>query len=198
MKFLICRPLAALFVAAAVLTASLAHANIDVGGVDFKSQDSVENTRVELNGAGLRTRLTFKVYAMGLYLRQPTSSPAAVLDDAGVKRIRIVMIRDLRSKQFADALLAGLERNHDSITLAALKPATDALLTAIMGSGEAKAGTELILDQLASGATRLLINGQVQGSDIADPAFYPALLRIWLGEGPADSALKADLLKPER
>ena len=198
MKFLICRPLAALFVAAAVLTASLALANIDVGGVDFKSQDSVENTRVELNGAGLRTRLTFKVYAMGLYLRQPTSSPAAVLDDAGVKRIRIVMIRDLKGKQFADALLAGLERNHDSITLAALKPATDALLTAKMGSGEAKAGTELILDQLASGATRLLINGQVQGSDIADPAFYPALLRIWLGEGPADSALKADLLKPER
>ena len=198
MKFLICRPLAALFVAAAVLTASLAHANIDVGGVDFKSQDSVENTRVELNGAGLRTRLTFKVYAMGLYLRQPASSPAAVLDDAGVKRIRIVMIRDLKGKQFADALLAGLERNHDSVTLAALKPATDALLTAIMGSGEAKAGTELILDQLASGATRLLINGQVQGSDIADPAFYPALLRIWLGEGPADSALKADLLKPER
>ena len=198
MKPLTCRPLAALFVAAAVLTASLAHANIDVGGVDFKSQDSVENTRVELNGAGLRTRLTFKVYAMGLYLRQPTSSPAAVLDDAGVKRIRIVMIRDLKGKQFADALLAGLERNHDSITLAALKPATDALLTAIMGSGEAKAGTELILDQLASGATRLLINGQVQGSDIADPAFYPALLRIWLGEGPADSALKADLLKPER
>lgn len=198
MKFLICRPLAALFVAAAVLTASLALANIDVGGVDFKSQDSVENTRVELNGAGLRTRLTFKVYAMGLYLRQPTSSPAAVLDDAGVKRIRIVMIRDLKGKQFADALLAGLERNHDSITLAALKPATDALLTAIMSSGEAKAGTELILDQLASGATRLLINGQAQGSDIADPAFYPALLRIWLGEGPADSALKADLLKPER
>ena len=180
MKFLICRPLAALFVAAAVLTASLALANIDVGGVDFKSQDSVENTRVELNGAGLRTRLTFKVYAMGLYLRQPTSSPAAVLDDAGVKRIRIVMIRDLKGKQFADALLAGLERNHDSVTLAALKPATDALLTGIMSSGEAKAGTELILDQLASGATRLLINGQVQGSDIADPAFYPALLRIWL------------------
>ena len=198
MKFLICRPLAALFVAAAVLTASLALANIDVGGVDFKSQDSVENTRVELNGAGLRTRLTFKVYAMGLYLRQPTSSPAAVLDDAGVKRIRIVMIRDLKGKQFADALLAGLERNHDSAALTAFKPATDALLAAVMDSGEAKAGTELILDQLASGATRLLINGQVQGSDIADPAFYPALLRIWLGEGPADSALKADLLKPER
>ena len=196
MKPLTCCPLAALCLAAVLLTASLAHAAIEVGGVGFKAQDSVENTRIELNGAGLRTRLTFKVYAMGLYLRQPTSSPAAVLDDAGVKRIRIVMIRDLKGKQFADALLAGLERNHDSITLAALKPATDALLTAIMSSGEAKAGTELILDQLASGATRLLINGQAQGSDIADPAFYPALLRIWLGEGPADSALKADLLKP--
>lgn len=196
MKPFTCRPLASILLAAALLAASQVQAAIEVGGVSFKSQDVVENKRVELNGAGLRTRLTFKVYAMGLYLRQPASSLAAVLDDSGVKRIRIVMIRDLKGKQFADALLAGLERNHDSATLAALKPATDALLAAVMDSGEARAGTELILDQLTSGATRLLINGQAQGTDIADPAFYPALLRVWLGEGPADSALKADLLKP--
>ena len=196
MKPLTCCPLAALCLAAVLLTASLAHAAIEVGGVGFKAQDSVENTRIELNGAGLRTRLTFKVYAMGLYLHQPATTTTAVLNDTGVKRIRIVMIRDLKGKQFADALLAGLERNHDSAALTALKPATDALLAAVMDSGEAKAGTELILDQLASGATRLLINGKAQGTDIADPALYPALLHIWLGERPADSELKADLLKP--
>ena len=189
------KPFARSLLAAVLLSASLAQAAIEVGGVGFKPQYVVDNSTVELNGAGLRTRLTFKVYAMGLYLRQPAASTAAILQDSGTKRIRIVMIRDLKGKQFADALLAGLERNHDSATLAALKPSTDTLLTAVINSGEAKAGTELILDQLANGATRLLIDGKQHGDDIADPTFYPALLRIWLGERPADSELKADLLK---
>ena len=189
------KPFARSLLAAVLLSASLAQAAIEVGGVGFKPQYVVDNSTVELNGAGLRTRLTFKVYAMGLYLRQPAASTAAILQDSGTKRIRIVMIRDLKGKQFADALLAGLERNHDSATLAALKPSTDTLLIAVINSGEAKAGTELILDQLANGATRLLIDGKQHGDDIADPTFYPALLRIWLGERPADSELKADLLK---
>lgn len=181
--------------AATLLSASLAQA-VEVAGIDFAPQTQVDNGTLSLNGAGLRTRLTFKVYAMGLYLRSPSTSSADILQDGGEKRIRIVMIRDLDGKQFADAMLDGLKRNHDDETLAVLKPSIDALLAAVQGSGEAKAGTEVILDRLASGATRLLINGQPQGSDIADPAFYPALLRIWLGERPADSGLKASLLKP--
>ncbi|MFT3759382.1 chalcone isomerase family protein [Thauera sp.] len=180
--------------AATLLSASLAQA-VEVGGINFAPQTQVAGDPLALNGAGLRTRLTFKVYAMGLYLRSPSSSSAEILQDNGEKRIRIVMIRDLDGKQFADAMLDGLKRNHDDETLAALKPSIDALLAAVQGSGEAKAGTEVILDRLANGATRLQINGQPQGSDISDPAFYPALLRIWLGERPADSGLKASLLK---
>ena len=108
------------------------------------------------------------------------------------------MIRDLDGKQFAEALLAGLERNHDATTLATLQPSTDALLAAVMSAGTARSGTELTLDQLANGATRLQINGQPAGEDISDPAFYPALLRIWLGEHPADSELKVDLLQQRK
>jgi hypothetical protein len=191
------KALAPTLLAAALLSASLAQA-AEVAGIDFAPQASVDGSTVELNGAGLRTRLTFKVYAMGLYLGSPAVSTADALQDPGTKRIRIVMIRDLDGKQFAEALLDGLRRNHDDAALAALKPSTDALLAAMQASGEAKAGTEVIIDRLASGATRLLIDGQPQGSDIPDPAFYPALLRIWLGERPADSGLKASLLKTAR
>ncbi|MDD3676392.1 MAG: chalcone isomerase family protein [Thauera propionica] len=191
------KPFARTLLAAALMSASIAHAAIEVAGIGFKSQEALENGALELNGAGLRTRLTFKVYAMGLYVRTPATDATALLQDTGEKRIRIVMIRDLEAKQFADALRAGLERNHDAATLATLKPSTDALLAAVLGGGEAKSGTELILDQLADGSTRLLINGQVR-SDIADPALYPALLRIWIGERPADSDLKEDLLKRKK
>jgi len=183
---------------AALLSASVAQAALEVGGVDFKSHETVGTRSLKLNGAGLRTRLTFKIYAMGLYLGKPATSTTEILQDRGAKRIRIVMIRDLDGKQFAEALLAGLERNHDATTLATLQPSTDALLAAVMSAGTARSGTELTLDQLANGATRLQINDQPAGEDITDPAFYPALLRIWLGEHPADSELKVDLLQQRK
>ena len=182
-------------IAAALLSAGLAQAAITVGNVDFATRQTVQQRALELNGAGLRTRLGFKVYAMGLYLRAPLSEAGAILADKGEKRIRIVPIRDLEAKQFGDALRAGLEKNHDAAALAALKPATDALLAALAAVGEVKAGTEIVLDRLGSGATRLLVDAKQHGEDIADVALYPALLRIWLGERPADSELREALLK---
>ncbi|MBV2262025.1 MAG: chalcone isomerase family protein [Thauera sp.] len=182
-------------IAAALLSAGFAQAAITVGNVDFATRQTVQQRALELNGAGLRTRLGFKVYAMGLYLRAPLAEAGAILADKGEKRIRIVPIRDLEAKQFADALQAGLEKNHDDATLAALKPATDALLAALAAVGEVKTGTEIVLDRLGNGATRLLVDAKQHGEDIADPALYPALLRIWLGERPADSELREALLK---
>lgn len=181
--------------AAALLSASIAQAAVQVGGVDFQPELRAQKGTLALNGAGLRTRVGFKVYAMGLYLRAPLAEAGTILADKGEKRIRIVLIRDLEAKQFGDALQAGLEKNHDAATLAALKPATDALLTALAAVGEVRTGTEIVLDRLGNGATRLLVDAKQHGEDIADTAFYPALLRIWLGERPADSDLREALLK---
>ncbi|MDI3515709.1 MAG: hypothetical protein PWP40_2938 [Rhodocyclaceae bacterium] len=183
---------------AALLSAGVAQAAIQVGGVDYEPQLSAQKRTLTLNGAGLRTRLGFKVYAMGLYLRAPLGDAAAIIADKGEKRIRIVPIRDLEAKQFGDALLTGLEKNHEPAELAALKPATDALLGALNAVGAVRSGTEILLDQLANGATRLVVNGQQQGEDIADAELYPALLRIWLGVRPADHDLRDALLAQPR
>ena len=97
-------------IAAALLSAGLAQAAVKVGDVEFAQQQTVQQRALELNGAGLRTRLGFKVYAMGLYLRAPLAEAGTILADKGEKRIRIVLIRDLEAKQFGDALQAGLAR----------------------------------------------------------------------------------------
>ena len=184
--------------AAALLSASIAQAAVQVGGVDFQPELGAQKGMLALNGAGLRTRVGFKVYAMGLYLRAPLTDAAAIIGDKGEKRIRIVLTRDLEAKQFGDALLTGLEKNHEPDELAALKPATDALIGALAAVGEVASGTEILLDQLANGATRLVVNGQQQGDDIADVKFYPALLRIWLGVRPADHDLRDALLRQSK
>lgn len=184
--------------AAALLSASIAQAAVQVGGVDFQPELGAQKGTLALNGAGLRTRVGFKVYAMGLYLRAPLTDAAAIIGDKGEKRIRIVLTRDLEAKQFGDALLTGLEKNHEPDELAALKPATDALIGALAAVGEVASGTEILLDQLVNGATRLVVNGQQQGHDIADVKFYPALLRIWLGVRPADHDLRDALLRQSK
>ena len=184
--------------AAALLSASIAQAAVQVGGVDFQPELRAQKGTLALNGAGLRTRVGFKVYAMGLYLRAPLTDAAAIIGDKGEKRIRIVLTRDLEAKQFGDALLTGLEKNHEPDELAALKPATDALIGALAAVGEVASGTEILLDQLVNGATRLVVNGQQQGHDIADVKFYPALLRIWLGVRPADHDLRDALLRQSK
>lgn len=186
---------ASLFISAGSTLATMAatDAAATVGDVAFAAQTQADSQALVLQGAGLRTRLSFRIYAMGLYLQQPYADAGAIIADEGEKRIRIVLLRDLEAKQFADALQTGLQKNHDAEALAALQPATDALLSALREVGAAPAGTEILLDRLASGATRLQVAGSVRGGDIADPALYPALLRIWLGTQPADGALKKAL-----
>jgi len=51
----------------AALSLNAAHA-IEVAGVKFDDQTKIGNTDVVANGAGLRKKAFFKVYAMALYL----------------------------------------------------------------------------------------------------------------------------------
>ena len=71
-----------------------------------------------------------------------------------------------------------------------LKQFSDTLLAA----GEPKTGTSVVIDWLPESGTRLTINGQVKGKDIAGEDFYRALLKIWLGNKPVQDDLKQALL----
>jgi long-chain acyl-CoA synthetase len=52
-----------------------------------------------LNGAGLRTRVFFKVYVGALYLQQKKTSADAVLADTGPRRIAMHLLRELTAEQ---------------------------------------------------------------------------------------------------
>ena len=42
--------------------------------------------------------------------------------------------------------------------------------------------------------TVMSVNGKAEGAPVTEPAFYTALLLIWLGKSPADAQLKDALL----
>ena len=60
--------------------------------------------------------------------------------------------------------------------------------------GEAKKGDLIQLDFAPDVGTRVVVNGQQRGTAMAGDAFFSALLRVWLGDKPADGALKKSML----
>lgn len=184
----------ALIVATLVaLSANLAHA-VEVAGVKFDDKTRLGSSEVLVNGAGLRKKAFFKIYAMALYLPERHDEADAVLAARGARRIAITLLRDLSAQQFVDALREGLAENHGKTEMAALKERVQQFSDAMLSIGEAKTGTAILIDWLPESGTRLTVNGQNRGHDIAGEDFFKALLKIWLGNKPVQDDLKQALL----
>ncbi|MBL8397530.1 MAG: chalcone isomerase family protein [Candidatus Accumulibacter sp.] len=181
-----------------MIIAALAAFNLadaaDVGGVKFDDKVRLGSTELSLNGAGIRKKAVFKVYAIALYLPEKRSTTDATLALKGHKRISIQLLRDLSAQQFVDALQEGLTNNHGEAEMAALKDRLKQFSDTLLAIGEARSGSVLNIDWLPESGTRLLVNGQIKGKDIAGEDFYKALLKIWLGGKPVQDDLKQALL----
>jgi len=176
------------------LLASAAHAG-ELEGVQLEDRVQVDGQALELNGMALRTRMFFKVYVAGLYLPQKVSSAERAIGGEGAKRIVLVMMRDATADQFCESVEIGLEANHSDADLERIQPQTQALFTKIRAVGEARKGMRIVLDYSPSAAaTTLYIDGAAQGGPMPGADFFRALLRIWLGERPAQLDLKRMLL----
>ena len=171
-----------------------AFAALEVAGVKFDDKAKVGAGDTVINGAGMRKRAFFKVYAIGLYLPQKAASAADAINAKGAKRIAIVTLRDLTAEEFADALIAALKNNHDEAALKALQPKIDQFRGTMLTLGNAPEKSVVNLDWLPDSGTRLTFNGAAKGTDISGEDFYRALLRIWLGDKPAQDDLKEQLL----
>jgi hypothetical protein len=169
-------------------------AAMEVAGVKFDDKAKVGAADAVINGAGLRSRAFFKVYAIGLYLPQKAATAADAIGAKGAKRIAIVTMRELTAEQFVDALIEALKKNHDEAALKSLQARIDQFRSTMLTIGNAPEKSVVNLDWLPETGTRLTFNGAQKGADIAGEDFYRALLRIWLGEQPAQDDLKEKLL----
>lgn len=182
------------FLVLALFAATSAGAATEIEGVPFSDKARVADTDLALNGAGLRSKLFFKVYAAGLYLVEKRHGPEEILALKGPKHLHIVTLRDLTAPQFADALVEGLQKNLSEAEVAPLQARIDQFKASILALKNAPKGTAIDIDWLPNAGTRLSFNGEKRGDDIAGEEFYRALLRIWLGDHPAESGLKDALL----
>jgi long-chain acyl-CoA synthetase len=178
-------------VAALALCTAGAAAAAEVGGVKLDDKVSLAGQELLLNGAGVRTRVVFKVYVASLYLPQPAKDLSAVLEK-GPRRIQMNMLRTLAADQLVDALTEGLAENNTPAELAVVKPQVDQLASIMKAFKEVKEKDIVALDFI-DGGTRVSLNGEAKGTIPGEP-FNQALTRIWLGDKPVQADLKKALL----
>jgi hypothetical protein len=167
----------------------------EIAGVTVEERVRLGAAELRLNGAGIRTRIVFKVYVGALYLQEKKSAAGDVLALKGAKRVSMTMLRDLTANQLTDALMEGIRANHSESELAALKGRVDTLAALMREIGSAKERTVITLDFLPDAGTQVTVNGAPRGKPLLGEDFYSALLRIWLGDKPVDADLKKAMLR---
>ena len=188
------RRILAVFSAAALLSFGSTFA-AEVEGVKLADKVRLGDAVPELtlNGAGVRTRVFFKVYVGALYLQEKTGSAEAAISGSGGKRVAMHLLRDLTAEQLFTALKEGLADNHSPDQVAKFEPQVQQMEKIFFAIKSARKGDAIVLDYLPRAGTRIVVNSEEKGT-VAGEDFYRALLRIWLGEKPVDASLKKAML----
>ncbi len=184
----------ALLTAALALPLAASAQTVDAGGAKFDTSAEVAGQKLVLNGVGVRYRAIFKVYGAGIYLKAKADTPDAVIKMDGPKRVMLKLLRDVDAKDLGKAFTDGMEKN--------LVPEERArTINGIFKFGQifqdvkkASAGTAIHVDWVPNTGAVVFYDGKQVGEVIKEPEFYNALLRIWLGDKPADDKLKTQLL----
>src|SRR5690606_21572403 len=161
---------------------------LTVAGIDVPAQQSVAGQDLALNGAGLRQRFVFHVYVAALYRPHPTQDVDAILHSTEPQFLRLTLLRDITSKALTDALNDGLKAN---CTEAELRDMADTIahfeeFMKVGGEGASGDQVDVIFNQ---GTVSVSFKGKALGQT-QDPRFATALLKVWLGDHPAQESLK--------
>ena len=166
----------------------------EVSGIKFSDTVKVGGKELVLNGLGVRTRVFFKVYATGLYMPEKLATTEEIFKADGPRRVQLVLMRDVTSEDFGNAFMTGI--NNNSSTAEKSK-----FIVQVSKFGEMfalleglKKGDVLDLDWVPATGTTCFLNGKRIGETVPGLDFYNAVMKIWLGEKPADATLKPRLL----
>ncbi len=163
----------------------------EIGGVELPGSITVDDQELVLNGAGLRKKFFFKIYACGLYLENPSGDAGRIIraDKAMALRLHFIY-KEVPSEKVKESFQEGFDsctvveidkiRNKIERFFGFLRTAT-------------KKGDIYQFNYLPGQGVRVLYNGEALG-EIEGLDFKKALFCIWLGENTNLPDLKPHLL----
>jgi Chalcone isomerase-like len=174
--------------------AGAAGAQVVIEGARYETGITLGGQPLVLNGAGVRKRLVFDIYVGGLYVPKRAARTEDLVGQPGPKRVALRFLRDVEGELFVNSLHVGLKANHTEAELARWQKQIETLTTTIKTIALARRGDTVYFDYTPQDGTRVSVNGVTRGPLIPGEDFYAAVLRVWLGETPADAGLKKGML----
>lgn len=167
---------------------------LDVSGVKVDEMVKVGNVDLRLNGAGVRHKAIFKVYVAALYLPEKKDNVQDILSVTGPRRLTLSMLREVSSESFGQSFMEGLNKNSTKVEKSKIIQQMLRFGEMFAAIPELKKGDVIAVDWIPNVGSVCTLNGKRVAEPFPDIVFFNALMKIWLGENPADANLKRALL----
>jgi len=177
----------------AIAAASLA-LTAPVAAAAFEPARTVQGSQLVLQGTGTRYRAIFKVYDMALYLPGKVRTAEEALATQGPVRLSFVALRDLPGTDLGLTFIKGLTANATPEQVRRHTPSSNRLIEIFSGRSKLVEGDAFAMEYVPGQGTTFFIQGEPQGAPVGDAEYFGMILRIWLGDAPADRKLKDALL----
>lgn len=181
-------------VTALLLSFSAIAATQDLAGVKVEDSVTIGGVKLPLNGAGVRSKATVKIYVASLYAQKKVTSLDDLLAASGPKRLMMIFLRETDSDTFAKLMMRGVENNTSKGDMTKLSPSFGRMSDIFSHNKSYLAGDVVAIDWIPGTGMVITGKGKQLGQPFTDPEFYKSMMAIWLGAQPADQSLKDALL----
>jgi hypothetical protein len=173
---------------------AVTHGALAATQTNFPPEIQVAGTRLQLNGAGTRYKAIFKVYDLGLYTPAKTNSPEGLLKQSGPMRLQFTALREIPGTDLGLLFIKGLQENSPKEMVQRHAVSTNRLIEIFSGKSRLAPGDTFAMEYVPGKGTQFFIQDKPQGAPVGDAEFFGMVLRIWVGDAPADYLLKKALL----
>lgn len=187
---------AALATCVALMLPVAAQAQGSVGNTSTKFEPSiqVQGTKLLLNGAGTRYKTVLRVYDMALYTARKVTSADELIALPGPKRLHFTALRELPGTDLGRLFIKGMSDNSSKEQVQRHMLASMRLIEVFSGKSKLLPGDSFAMEYLPGKGTQFYITGKPQGDPVGDAEFFTMVLKIWVGQSPADNLLRDALL----
>ncbi|WP_053406849.1 chalcone isomerase family protein [Persicobacter sp. CCB-QB2] len=184
-------PLRYFLMAFALLFCLQAEAQKEVSGVKLAANVTVEGKKLDLVGAGTRSKYFMDLYVGALYLGQASNDGMAIVNADEIQSVQLTIISGMVTRdKFTSSTMDGFKASTGG-NLAPIQKEIDQFMGAFADDIEKQ--DTFTFNYVPAKGTEVLKNGKLM-TTIEGVAFKKALYGIWLGNKPADKALKAGML----
>lgn len=163
-----------------------------LAGVSLPDSMQAGNTRLMLNGAGVRTKFMMDIYVGGLYLSAKSGNADSIIAADEPMAIKLQMVSGMiTSEAMEEATMEGFQ-NTTGGNMKALAEPIDQFVAVFREP--ISVGDVFDIVHMPAKGLDIFKNGAFKGTVQGGLEFKQAVFGIWLGDKPAHKKLKSGML----